>query len=268
MSSPPVALTIAGFDTSAGAGLQADLLTFHNYGFHPLTAMTSLVVETPLEVTATRPVSATDLENQVHLLLHTYPIATIKIGLLAHPDQVMVLAKLLKNLDLPIVLDPVGISSSGSAMQMAGTSEALAEHLAPLASLITPNLPEALSLSQEPTNTAPEELARRLSRQLRCAVLLTGGHHGEGDEISDFLVWEEGEATFRASRLSSPASLHGTGCVLSSAISAELGLGRGLEKAVAGGRDYLRSSLAHYHSFPSQEPLLALNHHLRSSHDE
>ena len=100
MSNPPsptalTALTIAGFDTCAGAGLQADLLTFHNHGYHCLTAMTSLVVETPLLVKKTQPVDENLLRQQLEILLETYPVSTIKIGLLSSPAQVALLSKIL-----------------------------------------------------------------------------------------------------------------------------------------------------------------------------
>ena len=121
----PVALTIAGFDTCAGAGLQADLLTFHNHGYHCLTACTSLVVETPKEVRAVSPISADLLLQQLELLLASYPVATIKVGLLASPDQVLVLSEILAGQSIPLVIDPVGMSTTGSLLQEPGTSQAL-----------------------------------------------------------------------------------------------------------------------------------------------
>ncbi|MBK1835428.1 bifunctional hydroxymethylpyrimidine kinase/phosphomethylpyrimidine kinase [Roseibacillus ishigakijimensis] len=267
--SPPVALTIAGFDTSSGAGLQADLLTFHQLGLHALTAATSLVVETPREVRSQHPVPPSVLLAQVELLLSQYPVAVIKIGLLARCEQVRAIAPLLAAARLPLVIDPVGISSTGSAMQEAGTDRALRHELAPLARLLTPNFPEACRLTGSLPSDEPHEVARRLARETGAAVLLTGGHHGSPEEVHDFLVSPEGERSFTSSRLAGATSLHGTGCVLSSAIAAGLGKGQQLADAVASGRAYLRQTLLHPLSWGEEDPMRALNHQAhRASHEE
>lgn len=273
MSNPPsptalTALTIAGFDTCAGAGLQADLLTFHNHGYHCLTAMTSLVVETPLLVKKTQPVDENLLRQQLEILLETYPVSTIKIGLLSSPAQVALLSKILANQTIPIVLDPVGISSTGSALQEAGTPDALINLLAPLATLITPNFPEASILLGTDQKLSPENTAHELSDRIGTAVLLTGGHHGNDTEICDLLAHQGKQTTFSGSRIQAPASLHGTGCVLSSAITAELGHGKNLETAITSARRYLRTALHDYHAFTHSKPLLALNHLSAGRHDQ
>lgn len=267
MQNPPIALTIAGFDTCAGAGLQADLLTFHNFGYHPLTAATSLVVETPLEVTSAHPVTAELLAEQVSLLLATYPVAAIKIGLLASVNQVETLVNLLRKVSCPIVLDPVGTSSTGSEMQEKGTAEAILKFLAPLSTLLTPNLPEARQLLRDPSSM-PRDLARRLAETGGTAVLLKGGHGEDPSLVTDILACDGEFTSFSSPRIATAAALHGTGCVLSSALAASLGLGKSLESAVEEARGYLLQALAHHHSFPSPEPLLALNHHQRTSHDQ
>lgn len=267
----PVALTIAGFDSCAGAGLQADLLTFHNHGYHTLTASTALVVETPLQVRQCEAVSAETLNQQIELLLATYQVATIKIGLLSSPAQALIVSEMLGGQTTPIVLDPVGISSTGSALQQAGTSEAILEHLAPLVTLLTPNFPEARSLIGDSSAREPAEVALQLAEMTGTAVLLTGGHHGDGDDICDLLC-ESGHSasstSFCAPRIASPAPLHGTGCVLSSAIAAQLGKGADLSTAIEAARRYLRKSMSRPHHFPHPAPLLALNHHLTGSHDQ
>ena len=257
---PPVALTIAGFDTCAGAGLQADLLTFHNHGYHCLTAATCLVTETPLEVASVVPVSATHLTEQLSLLLKTYPVQTVKIGLLSSPDQVEVILAALNGFAGPIVLDPVGISTTGTTLQTPGTALAIYEKLAPRCSLITPNLPEALALLKQAEEITPQEAALALSHHTKKPVLLTGGHHGLENKVCDLLA-EHGRAKeFCDSRIITPASLHGTGCVLSTALAAHLGKEQTLEDAVTQARHYLRQALQEHLSFPHNKPLLALNH--------
>lgn len=269
MSSQSIALTIAGFDTSAGAGLQADLLTLHNHGYHTVTAVTTLVVETPLEVVANEAVGCELLARQISLLMETYPISTVKIGLLTSPDQVAVLVKLLEGATFPIVLDPVGISSSGTHLQEKGTSAAILETLAPMVTVMTPNLPEARELlGEDSANRSPQEVALALEKIAKCAILLTGGHHGDPETVCDLLVQDGVATSFEGQRIETPASLHGTGCVLSSALAATLGQGLSLPAAVASARGYLRSTLGNYLSIAHSEPLLALNHHFPTRHDE
>ncbi|MDP0492618.1 MAG: hydroxymethylpyrimidine/phosphomethylpyrimidine kinase [Verrucomicrobiota bacterium JB023] len=259
-SSPPVALTIAGFDTSCGAGLQADLLTFHHHGLHPLTAATTLVAETPLQVVELAPVSTAFLQQQVALLLETYAVQVVKIGLLANADQAAALATLLAPLRVPIVLDPVGIASTGDSLQSPETAKALLTHLAPLSLLMTPNLPEARQLAGR-DDLAPADLALHLAETTGQAMLLTGGHHRAQGEVTDLLAFEGQIHRFVSPEIETEASLHGTGCVLSSAIAAQLALGSSLLEAVERGRHYLRQALAHHHEFPHpSRPLLALRH--------
>ncbi len=257
----PVALTIAGFDSSAGAGLQADLLTFHNQGYHCLTAATAIVVETPLEVQSVTALDHHILQQQVALLLNTYPITAIKIGLLASPEQIFVLRDLLLHHPAPIVIDPVGISSTGTSLQQPHTASALLQHLAPLATLLTPNFPEAKTLLQSPQMNSPQEAALNLWKQTGSNILLTGGHHGSENEFIDLLIKNGTPSHFSAPAITSATSLHGTGCVLSSAIAAKLGQGEHLKDAIENARRYLRKTMSNHLTFPHSQPLLALNHH-------
>lgn len=265
---PPVALTIAGFDTCSGAGLQADLLTFHNHGYHCLTATTSLVIETPKQVQKVAATSADLLHQQVELLLSTYQVSAIKIGLLASPAQVLVLSEILAGQTAPIVVDPVGISTTGSLLQEHGTSRALLKHLAPLATLITPNLPEARLLLEESEELPPDQVAQQLAKKTGTSILLTGGHHGSKTQICDLLAHKSQNHSFCAPRIEAPTSIHGTGCVLSSAIAAELGSGASFPTAIEAARRYLRAAMSHHLSFSRSEPLLALNHHPTGRHDQ
>ncbi len=264
----PLALTIAGFDTCAGAGLQADLLTFHNHGYHPLTAATSLVVETPLQVRHCEALSAELLYQQIELLLATYPVAAIKIGLLASPAQVLVVREILDGSNVPIVLDPVGISTTGTSLQEHGTTAAIRKHLAPLVTLLTPNLPEARLLLDDEDGSEPGPIALRLADVTGTPVLLTGGHSGGDGEICDFLAADGQLTSFCGARIDTSASLHGTGCVLSSAIAAFLGKGETFTTAIEGARRYLREAMSHHHHFSPSLPLLALNHGLAGRHDQ
>lgn len=259
-TSPPIALTIAGFDTCGGAGLQADLLTFHNHGYHSLTASTALVVETPLQVSHCEPTTAVLLKQQLELLLATYEIAVVKIGLLTTPAQVKVLSAILAEVTYPIVLDPVGISSTGTILQKSETLTVLRKELIPLTTVITPNLPEAKRLLDSSKHRSPEETALFLSEQCGTSVLLTGGHHQTDDKVCDTLVSMGEIRSFCGSLIPSRAALHGTGCVLSSALAAHLGQGFPLKESVTGARRYLRKALRGHFRHPHSKPLLSLNH--------
>jgi hydroxymethylpyrimidine/phosphomethylpyrimidine kinase len=268
MSTPLVALTIAGFDTSAGAGLQADLLAFHNHGYHALTAVTTIVTETPLEVIANDAVSPESLCGQIRLLQKTYPIAAIKIGLLASPAQVAAIAPLLKQASCPIVLDPVIVASTGTTLHESETASALMTELAPLSDVLTPNLTEAKTLlGTESEGLSPQEVALALHRKTGSPILLTGGDQSDSDTVTDLLALEGKVEAFLAERVQTKAPLHGTGCVLSSALAAALGKGKPLTEAVHSARQYLRTALVNHYTIPYSEPLLALNHHASGRHD-
>jgi hydroxymethylpyrimidine/phosphomethylpyrimidine kinase len=268
MSTPPIALTIAGFDTSGGAGLQADLLAFHNHGYHTLTAITTVVTETPLEVVANEPVSPESLSRQLALLQKTYPIAAIKIGLLASPAQVTAITPLLKSATCPIVLDPVIVASTGTTLHEDETAFALINELAPLAFVLTPNLTEAKKLlGAESEGLSPRDIALALNQKITRPVLLTGGDQSDPETVTDLLADVGTIEAFQAERVQTEASLHGTGCVLSSALAAALGKGLSLAAAVPSARQYLREALANHYTIPYSKPLLALNHHAPRRHD-
>lgn len=253
-------MTIAGFDTSCGAGVVADCLTFQNLGVLPLSVVTSLVVETPLHVESVTPVASETLAEQIELLLQTYKISAIKIGLLANPEQVQVVTTQLAQSQIPVVLDPVGIASTGHSLQEPGTLESILASLIPLTSLVTPNIPEARQiLGSDSELCSPENLSRELHQKLQTPVLLKGGHD-DSPMATDWLISETQAHSFESPRLELQNSLHGTGCVLSSAIAAGLAKGLPLSEAVSQGRDYLREAMNSPLILQQPESLWCLNH--------
>lgn len=238
MDSPPVALTIAGSDCCAGAGLQADLKTFSAHGVHGLTAVTSVVAETPRAVHAIYPLSPAALQEQLRILLECYPVSAIKTGMLGSAPQVVAVAEILASHQLPLVVDPVMVASSGAALLAPEAVTAYREALLPLATVITPNLPEAAVLQggEEPPT------ARSLAALFGCAVLLTGGHAAAESRAQDVL-WHEGVATEFAGEWIEISSSHGTGCTLSAALAANLALGRTLPTAVARAKAFVTRAL-------------------------
>lgn len=244
MPSPPVALTIAGSDCSAGAGIQADLKTFQYHRVHGLTVLTSVVAESPREVAGLEVLPLGMIESQLDLMLASYPVRAAKTGMLCRADIVaMVAQRFAKHADVALVVDPVMIASAGASLLEPAAIGAYEKELFPIARLITPNLPEAERLLGSGIATADEmqEAAENLSSRYGCGVLLKGGHLA-GELCVDVLACKGRVERFEQPRIAAVAG-HGTGCSLSAAICARLALGDSLSEAVAAGRRYLLQTL-------------------------
>jgi hydroxymethylpyrimidine/phosphomethylpyrimidine kinase len=246
MSAPrqPRLLTIAGSDSGGGAGIQADLKTFAAHGAYGMSAITALTAQNTLGVRAVHVAPAAFVAEQIAAVRDDLPPDAIKIGMLGSAAVVDAVAgALAARRGPPVVLDPVMIAASGDSLLAPDAVAGLRERLAPLAVLLTPNLPEAERLGgvAAPTLVARRDLARRLG-ELGPAVLLKGGH-AEGAEVVD-LLWVAGELhEFRHRRVFTRAG-HGTGCSLSAAIAARLGRGEELVAACHGAIDWLVEALA------------------------
>jgi hydroxymethylpyrimidine/phosphomethylpyrimidine kinase len=248
MAAPPVALTIAGSDCSGGAGLQADLKTFSALGVHGLTAVTAVVAETPHTVHGVYPVDPTMLQEQLRILLDTYPIAAIKTGMLGTAPHVVAVAELLAGREIPLVIDPVMVASSGDLLVPPDAVGAYRERLLPLATLVTPNLPEAHEFSD---GTA-EPTAQSLAQQLGCAVLLTGGHNVHAESAIDVLCDVETIREYRSPWVTISSS-HGSGCTLSAAITANLAHGMDLPSAVECAKEFITRALRESYAWTTRE---------------
>ena len=229
----PIALTIAGSDSGGGAGIQADLKTFSALGVYGASVITAITAQNTRDVTAVHPVPIDVVEAQIDAVLGDLDVKAIKIGMLGTPDLIRAVAARLHGFDGPIVLDPVMVAKSGATLLADEALEALRTHLLPLATVLTPNIPEAAKLLDQ-----PEELtACGLQRQGQAlfdmgpgAVLMKGGH-GLGAVCTDWLISAAGAQALKADRITTK-NTHGTGCTLSSAIAAGLARGKSLETAV------------------------------------
>ncbi|MDA8113811.1 MAG: hydroxymethylpyrimidine/phosphomethylpyrimidine kinase [Acidithiobacillus sp.] len=238
---PPVVLTIAGSDPSAGAGLQADLLTLASLGVHGCTAVTALTVQDSVNVRAYTLVNPENTVAQARAVLEDMSAQVIKIGMLGSAAMVAAVSALLADYpQIPVVLDPVLAAGGGTALAEAGLREALVAQLLPQVTVMTPNGPEALALSGAgdlPTAGA------RLNRQGAEWVLISGGH-GEGPELENTLFHGETlQRTFRQPRLSH--RYHGSGCTLAAALAAGLALNLAMEEAVGRALDFTHACLVH-----------------------
>jgi len=260
-----VALTIAGSDSSAGAGIQADLKTFAAFGVYGATAITAVTVQSTRGVEAITPLSSDLVTAQIETVAGDLTIAATKIGMLATAAIVEAVAAAIKELALPlVVLDPVLVSTSGERLLDADGVQAMGLELMPQARVITPNIPEAEALSGRRISSLAEalEAARRIHDMGPAAVIITGGHRGwdtgkglglraegsglraEGIEVVDVLFDKGQFHEFRTLRVDSTQT-HGTGCTFASAIAAGLALGHSLPEAAARAQQYVAGAIAH-----------------------
>jgi hydroxymethylpyrimidine/phosphomethylpyrimidine kinase len=238
----PVALTIAGSDSSSGAGIAVDLKTFATFGVHGLVAITAVTAQTSQRVQAIHRVPAAHVEAQIRAAFADFRVGAVKIGMLASAPILRAIARVLRDAaPRHIVLDPVLASSSGTALLSAAGLRVLREDLLPMATLLTPNLPEAeILLGRRIVD--PEQAACDLRALGARAVLLKGGH-GRGREVRDVLADAHGAVELRHPRL--PVRARGTGCALASAVAAGLARGRTLREAVADAEAFVQRALAH-----------------------
>ncbi len=243
----PVYLSIAGSDCSSGAGLQADLKAGFALGCYPLTAVTCVVSEVPGKVEGIVAMEADFVAAQVQLCLESFPVKAVKCGMLYSPDIVRAVAQVLAPHKLPLVIDPVMIATAGDALMLEEAIAVYEECLIPIASLITPNCDELARLLGAPAPTTVRELeraARALATRYSCALLAKGGHL-EGDQCTDLLVSADASALISYLHPRTlGVSTHGTGCTLSSAITAGLAKGLPLTQAVEQGLDYTARAIA------------------------
>lgn len=234
-SSSPVrtALTIAGSDPSGGAGLQADIKTFSELRVYGMAVVTAVTVQNTLGVSNIGEVSANLVEEQLAGVLSDIPPHATKTGMLLTAGVVEAVAKQVKRYQIPnLVVDPVMISSSGAQLMKPDAVEAFVLFLLPLAFLVTPNIDEASALTRTKIGTVDdmEQAARRIFDMGAKNVLIKGGHL-EGSEATDVFFDGRESLKFHAARVAN-RNTHGTGCVLSAAITAHLALGRPLKEAV------------------------------------
>ena len=240
MPTPPRILTIAGSDSSGGAGIQADIKTITMLGGFAMSAITTVTAQNSVGVQAIAPMAGSVVASQVASCVDDIGVDAVKIGMLHDADVIAHVARALEDIDAPIVIDPVMIATSGAALIDPKAIAALREEMFPLASLITPNLPELSHLlDRNLTDTAQMvEAAEVLSNQTGTAVLAKGGHT-EDERVIDLLYEPQGRAVqFDHARIDTPHT-HGTGCTLSSAIATLLGHGQSLEHSVRLGRKFV-----------------------------
>ncbi len=238
-------LSIAGSDSSGGAGIQADIKTILANGCYAMTAITALTAQNTQGVFGIEETAPEFLELQIKSVFDDIVPDAVKIGMVSSPELIRVIAKQLKEYQAKnIVLDPVMVSTSGSRLLGENALSVLTDELFSIASLITPNIPEAELLCGCKITTASdmERACRRLADRYKVAVLLKGGHSIH--DANDFLICEAGEFWLTSERIDNP-NTHGTGCTLSSAIASNLAKGYSISDSVIKAKEYLVGVLSH-----------------------
>ncbi|MBA2078883.1 bifunctional hydroxymethylpyrimidine kinase/phosphomethylpyrimidine kinase [Rhodanobacter sp. PCA2] len=258
-ATPPIALTIAGSDSGGGAGIQADLKTFHARGVHGLSAIAAITSQNTRGVTAVHPVPLAHIRSQIAAVFEDFPIAAVKTGMLGGAAIVRLVAReMAARKPAWLVVDPVMIATSGARLLDENAIAVLVNELIPLADVLTPNLPEAEALLGYPIRSAKDCI--RAGADLRAlgagSVLLKGGH-GSGREVVDRWFDARGVLELRHPRLKLEA--HGTGCTLASAVAAELAKGKAPRSAFRQAVAYVQGALARGYQ-PGSAPLRVLSH--------
>lgn len=270
----PVALTIAGSDNSAGAGIQADLKTFAALGVYGLTSVTCVVAEVPGIVADIAPIPPKNVAEQIRLSFKAFPIAALKTGMLFSPAILEAVCDTLEAelsgaaIRRPaLVVDPVMVASSGDRLLQPECIGMYQERLLPMAALVTPNLDEAaVLLGRKPESPAEMlEAGHELCRRFGAAFLMKGGHLS--GPACDLLVKPDGTHLSSITPRIDGVSTHGTGCTFSAAITAGLALGQSLEEAFETAKAYVHRAIAQYHRWATEcgGHTDALNHNAQRS---
>jgi len=238
------ALTIAGSDSSGGAGIQADIKTMTANGVYAMSAITALTAQNTTGVTGIMEVTPEFLSLQLEAIFtDIYPDA-VKTGMVSSGELIKTISATLKKYNAKnIVVDPVMVATSGAKLISDEAIETLKSELLPLATVITPNIPEAEVLSEMKIQNEEDMIAaaKLIFEKYNCNVLLKGGH--QINDANDLLYRDGGYVWFKGKRIDNP-NTHGTGCTLSSAIASNLAKGQSLDDAVKNAKDYISGALA------------------------
>ena len=245
----PIVLSIAGSDSSGGAGIQADIKTFSALGVYGATAITAITAQNTLGVFSQLHLEPKLVYEQICCVMDDLRPSVVKIGMLANAEIIHSVADALSKYDVTIVLDPVMVSTSGHRLLSVESRDVIKEKLLPMSSIITPNIPEMIELTNMPLSniTEKETAAKHLLNHGVIYVLLKGGHE-DGNVKTDFLFYFDSDKlvtkTFSSETIVTK-NTHGTGCTLSSAIASFIAKGDSIEESVAKAKQYVSDAISH-----------------------
>ncbi|MHC8515122.1 bifunctional hydroxymethylpyrimidine kinase/phosphomethylpyrimidine kinase [Sporosarcina sp. ITBMC105] len=242
-----VALTIAGSDSGGGAGIQADLKTFQELGVFGTSALTAVTAQNTLGVHGVYPIEAAGVTAQIQAVLDDFSVGAVKTGMLFSADIIEAVAVSLRHNGCPpLVIDPVMIAKGGASLLKDEAVTALKAHLLPLATLVTPNIPEAEVLADMTIQSTAdyEEAANRILSSGAKAVILKGGHSNDAQFAEDFFFGADGYSfTLKSERIATKDT-HGTGCTFSAAITAFIAQGKSLQEAVREAKVFIQAAIS------------------------
>ncbi|WP_205502456.1 bifunctional hydroxymethylpyrimidine kinase/phosphomethylpyrimidine kinase [Rufibacter psychrotolerans] len=257
----PAVLTIAGSDSGGGAGIQADLKTFSALGCFGTSAITAITVQNTLGVTGIHSVPAHIVQEQIKAVMEDIKPSAVKIGMVHSPELVLAIAHQLKQYQVPVVVDPVMVATSGDKLIQDETIGLLQQELFPLAEVVTPNLDEASILAGRSIRNVEEmKAAAQKILETGCQAVLLKGGHLQGPRLYDVYLPQKGELQVFESTAIQSHNTHGTGCTLSSAIAAYRALGLPPAKAVQQGRQYVYQAIDQGKNVKTGEGHGPLNH--------
>ncbi|WP_373894937.1 bifunctional hydroxymethylpyrimidine kinase/phosphomethylpyrimidine kinase [Virgibacillus natechei] len=251
MTQIPTTLTIAGTDPSGGAGIQADLKTFQELKSYGMSVITSVVAQNTTGVQDVHHLPVEIIEQQLDSVISDIPVHAFKTGMIANKDMMKVIAKHVSDLDAFYVMDPVMVATSGDSLINQDSRHFLREHLLPLTTLVTPNIPEAEFLTGDKIGTLDDmkQAAEKIVKDFGADAALVKGGHMSGKAV-DFLYDGMTISTFSADRIDTK-NTHGTGCTYSAAITAYLSQGVPLQEAVTKAKRFVTTAIKHSFSLGS-----------------
>lgn len=244
----PQVCTIAGTDSGGGAGIQADLKTFQERDVFGTSVVVAVTAQNTLGVHGVYPIPVEGVIAQLDALFSDLSLKAIKTGMLLNSEYITVIANYLaKHSDIPLIVDPVMIAKGGAALMESSATDAMIQKLLPLATLITPNIPEAETILQRTIETEEEmmQAAKDIQKLGAKNVLMKGGHSLNTEKARDFLLTADGTGTWFESERFPTKDTHGTGCTYSACITAEIAKSKSLIDAVAISKEYITAAIYH-----------------------
>lgn len=242
----PCALTIAGTDPTGGAGIQADLKTFQELQSYGMSVITSVVAQNTTGVQDIHHIPLDMLQKQLDAVFTDMPVHAIKTGMIANIEMMEIIQQTLQDKQIPLVMDPVMVATSGDALINEDARSYLQKHLLPLCALVTPNLPETEFLTGRKITNETEmmEAAKTIVHEYGAEAALIKGGHLDGEDAIDFLYNGKEIVSFSEKRIDTH-NTHGTGCTYSAAITAYISQGESLQEAVKKGKQFVTAAIRH-----------------------
>lgn len=242
-----VVTTIAGSDSGGGAGIQADLKTFQELKVFGTSVITALTAQNTLGVSGVMPIETSFVEQQLQALLEDFSITAVKTGMLFSSAIIQTIAHMMANTNVPLIVDPVMIAKGGGSLLQQDAIDAIIQFLLPVATIVTPNIPEAETLTGKEINTLADikEVANLLLQTGVQCVIIKGGHLADKNFAIDYIFFKDGQSfSMQTPRIASK-NTHGTGCTFSAAITAFLGSGLPIKEAIIEAKKFIQLAITY-----------------------